>query len=87
MFKSEGAMVFFFGGIFYTSVFMFFYFLWGAWSIIILSLTRTIVKIEIVFYIALQFNLFNSIFISKAVYKFQSYKRSVVLLYAFQLGQ
>ena len=46
----EGAMVFFIGGIVYTSVFMFFIFM-GAWSIIILSLTKQLLKLKL-FYIA-----------------------------------
>lgn len=42
----EGAMVFFIGGIVYTSVFMFFIFM-GAWNIIILSLTKQLLKLKL----------------------------------------
>ena len=49
----EGAMVFFIGGIVYTSVFMFFIFM-GAWSIIILSLTKQLLKLKLFLY-SLQF--------------------------------
>ena len=41
----EGAMVFFIGGIVYTSVFMFYFM--GAWSIIILSLTKQLLKLKL----------------------------------------
>lgn len=46
----EGAMVFFIGGIVYTSVFMFFIFM-GGLGIIMLSLTKQLLKLKL-FYIA-----------------------------------
>ena len=58
----EGAMVFFIGGIVYTSVFMFYFY--GGLSIIILSLTKQLLKLKL-FYIAYNSS-FNSIFISKS---------------------
>ena len=47
----EGAMVFFIGGIVYTSVFMFFIFMGEGWIIIILILIKQLLKLKL-FYIA-----------------------------------
>ncbi|MDA1601297.1 hypothetical protein PDL10_12910 [Bacillus cereus] len=73
----EGAMVFFIGGIVYTSVFMFFIFM-GGLDYYHTYFDKTIVKAEIVLY-SLQF-------IFLILYSFQKLQTLVVLLYAFQLG-
>ena len=46
---------------------------------------KVIVRIELVLY-GFASNVFNSIFIPKARYKFQKLQTLVILLYAFQLG-
>ncbi|MBU5215576.1 hypothetical protein KQI67_02475 [Bacillus albus] len=80
----EGAMVFFIGGIVYTSVFMFFIFM-GGLEYYNTFFDKTIVKIEIVLY-SLQFIFLILYSFPKARYKFQKLQTLVVLLYAFQLG-
>jgi len=80
----EGAMVFFIGGIVYTSVFMFFIFM-GGLEYYNTFFDKTIVKIEIVLY-SLQFIFLILYSFPKARYKFQKFQTLVVLLYAFQLG-
>ncbi|MED2792341.1 hypothetical protein P4256_11375 [Bacillus wiedmannii] len=80
----EGAMVFFIGGIVYTSVFMFFIFM-GGLDYYHTYFDKTIVKTEIVLY-SLQFIFLILYSFPKARYKFQKLQTLVVLLYAFQLG-
>ncbi|MFV5913271.1 hypothetical protein [Bacillus cereus] len=80
----EGAMVFFIGGIVYTSVFMFFIFM-GGLEYYNTFFDKTIVKIEIVLY-SLQFIFLILYSFPKARYKFQKLQTLVVILYAFQLG-
>ncbi|MGX5536669.1 hypothetical protein ACWKTJ_01830 [Bacillus wiedmannii] len=80
----EGAMVFFIGGIVYTSVFMFFIFM-GGLDYYHTYFDKTIVKAEIVLY-SLQFIFLILYSFPKARYTFQKLQTLVVLLYAFQLG-
>ncbi|MGG0723743.1 hypothetical protein [Bacillus mycoides] len=80
----EGATGFMFGGIVYSSVFMFFIFV-GGLDYYHTYFDKTIVKTEIVLY-SLQFIFLILYSFPKARYKFQKLQTLVVLLYAFQLG-
>ncbi|MGE6536567.1 hypothetical protein [Bacillus luti] len=80
----EGAMVFFIGGIVYTSVFMFFIFM-GGLEYYNTFFDKTIVKIEIVLY-SLQIMFLILYSFPKVCFKLQKLQTFVILLYAFQLG-
>ncbi|MED2440304.1 hypothetical protein P4W20_25905, partial [Bacillus thuringiensis] len=76
----EGATGFMFGGIVYSSVFMFFIFV-GGLDYYHTFFDKTIVKTEIVLY-SLQFIFLILYSFPKARYKFQKFQTLVVLLYA-----
>ncbi|EOP26437.1 MULTISPECIES: hypothetical protein [Bacillus] len=80
----EGAMVFFIGGIVYTSVFMFFIFI-GGLEYYNTFFDKTIVKIKIVLY-SLQIMFLILYSFPKMCFKLQKLQTFVILLYAFQLG-
>lgn len=80
----EGAVVFFIGGVVYTSVFMFFIFM-GGLEYYNTFFDKTIVKIEIVLF-SIQIIFLIIYLFPKACFKFQKLQTLIVLLYAFQLG-
>ncbi|HDR3649770.1 TPA: hypothetical protein QCO08_002018 [Bacillus anthracis] len=80
----EGAIVFFIGGVVYTSVFMFFIFM-GGLEYYTTLFDKTIVKIEIVLY-SLQIMFLILYSFPKVCFKLQKLQTFVILLYAFQLG-
>ena len=80
----EGAVVFFIGGVVYTSVFMFFIFM-GGLEYYTTFFDKTIVKIEIVLY-SLQIMFLILYSFPKVCFKLQKLQTFVILLYAFQLG-
>ncbi|PGZ99166.1 hypothetical protein COE51_10055 [Bacillus pseudomycoides] len=80
----EGAMVFFIGGILYSSLLMFFIFV-GGLDYYTTFFDKTIVTIEIVLY-SLQVIFLILYLFPKARFKFQKLQTLVILLYAFQLG-
>ncbi|PFC19732.1 hypothetical protein CN264_28465 [Bacillus cereus] len=80
----EGAIVFFIGGVVYTSVFMFFIFM-GGLEYYNTFFDKTIVKIEIVLY-SLQIMFLILYSFPKVCFKLQKLQTFVILLYAFQLG-